>query len=135
MELEQRVLEARYYKIKKYLQTWNIEIKQLNLRLRQQQLQSEEDSKWLQKEESNLKKRLSITNSFGSDEGSTGDQSNELEAAASSGNNSAVGGHNISATSEAVPSPQISATSGSASGRSLVVKVKIKHNLWNFAKD
>lgn len=45
-ELEQRLIEAK---------------------LRQQQLQSEEDSRWLRQEESNLKKRLSITQSFGSD--------------------------------------------------------------------
>ena len=37
-------------------------------RLRQQQLQSEEDSKWLLQEENNLKKRLSITGSLGSDD-------------------------------------------------------------------
>lgn len=47
LELEQRLLESR---------------------LRQQQLQSEEDSKWLLKEENNLKKRLSITASTGSDD-------------------------------------------------------------------
>ena len=47
IELEQRLLESR---------------------LRQQQLQSEEDSKWLLKEENNLKKRLSITASVGSDD-------------------------------------------------------------------
>ena len=47
IELEQRILETR---------------------LRQQQLQSEEDSKWLLKEENNLKKRLSITASVGSDD-------------------------------------------------------------------
>ena len=47
LELEQRILETR---------------------IRQQQLQSEEDSKWLLKEENNLKKRLSITASVGSDD-------------------------------------------------------------------
>lgn len=54
LELEQRILESR---------------------LRQQQLQSEEDSKWLHKEETNLKKRLSVTASLGSDDlsGSTED--------------------------------------------------------------
>jgi len=46
MELEQRLLEAT---------------------LRQQQIQSEEDSRWLHQEENNLKKRLSITHSFGSE--------------------------------------------------------------------
>ena len=47
LELEQRLIESR---------------------LRQQQLQSEEDSKWLLQEENNLKKRLSITGSLGSDD-------------------------------------------------------------------
>ena len=45
-ELEQRLLEAT---------------------LRQQQLQSEEDSRWLHQEENNLKKRLSTAHSFGSE--------------------------------------------------------------------
>lgn len=34
--------------------------RQLSERLRQQQRESEEDSKWLQEEEINLKKRLSV---------------------------------------------------------------------------
>ena len=62
IELEQRILETR---------------------LRQQQLQSEEDSKWLLKEENNLKKRLSITASLGSDD-LTGSTDN-LEAACGGG--------------------------------------------------
>lgn len=52
LELEQRLLEAT---------------------LRQQQIQSEEDQKWLQQEESNLKKRLSITHSFGSEHSDSSD--------------------------------------------------------------
>lgn len=52
MELEQRLLEAK---------------------LRQQQLQSEADSRWLHQEESNLKKRLSITHSFGSEHSDSSD--------------------------------------------------------------
>ena len=47
LELEQRLLESR---------------------LRQQQLQSEEDSKWLLKEENNLKTRISFSASTGSDD-------------------------------------------------------------------
>ena len=62
IELEQRILETR---------------------LRQQQLQSEEDSKWLLKEENNLKKRLSITASVGSDD-LTGSTDN-VEAACGGG--------------------------------------------------
>jgi len=46
LELEQRLLEAT---------------------LRQQRIDSEKDQEWLQREETNLKKRLSITNSFGSE--------------------------------------------------------------------
>ena len=45
LELEQQLLEAR---------------------LRQQQLQSEEDSRWLHQEETNLRKRLSTSGSFDS---------------------------------------------------------------------
>merc|ERR1712106_155518 len=52
MELEQRLLEAT---------------------LRQQQIQSEEDSRWLHQEENNLKKRLSITHSFGSEHSDSSD--------------------------------------------------------------
>merc|ERR1712025_578818 len=52
LELEQRLLEAK---------------------LRQQQLQSEEDSRWLHQEESNLKKRLSITHSFDSEHSDSSD--------------------------------------------------------------
>merc|ERR1719348_2807993 len=52
MELEQRLLEAK---------------------LRQQQLQSDADSRWLHQEESNLKKRLSITHSFGSEHSDSSD--------------------------------------------------------------
>jgi len=52
LELEQRLLEAK---------------------LRQQQLQSEADSRWLHQEESNLKKRLSITHSFGSEHSDSSD--------------------------------------------------------------
>jgi len=51
-ELEQRLLEAT---------------------LRQQQIQSEEDSRWLHQEENNLKKRLSITHSFGSEHSDSSD--------------------------------------------------------------
>ncbi len=79
-------------------------------RLRQQQLQSEEDSKWLQKEESNLKKRLSITNSFGSDEGSTGEVHEVAEA--------------VAEPISGLASPS-GATSGS-NGRPLVMKVRRK---------
>ena len=61
LELEQRLLESR---------------------LRQQQLQSEEDSKWLLKEENNLKKRLSITASTGSDD-LTGSTDNMTSGSAS----------------------------------------------------
>lgn len=52
LELEQRLIEAK---------------------LRQQQLQSEADSRWLHQEESNLKKRLSITHSFGSEHSDSSD--------------------------------------------------------------
>jgi len=52
VELEQRLLEAT---------------------LRQQQIQSEEDSRWLHQEENNLKKRLSITHSFGSEHSDSSD--------------------------------------------------------------
>merc|ERR1719361_2247588 len=44
----------------------DLEQQLLEARLRQQQLQSEEDSKWLHQEESNLRKRLSTSGSFDS---------------------------------------------------------------------
>ena len=46
LELEQRLLETR---------------------LKQQQLQSDQDARWLHQKESDLKKRLSMTGSYGSD--------------------------------------------------------------------
>ncbi|XP_059088265.1 focal adhesion kinase 1-like isoform X7 [Tigriopus californicus] len=45
-----------------------MEARELEERLRRQHIQSEEDAKWLQQEEQNLKKRLSTTGSFGSEQ-------------------------------------------------------------------
>ena len=90
IELEQRILETR---------------------LRQQQLQSEEDSKWLLKEENNLKKRLSITASVGSDD-LTGSTDN-VEAACGGG-----GGTGSSAASTGLSGGSSSAASTGLSGGS-----------------
>lgn len=45
-----------------------LEARLLEERLRKQHIQSEEDAKWLLQEEQNLKKRLSTTGSFGSEQ-------------------------------------------------------------------
>ena len=99
IELEQRILETR---------------------LRQQQLQSEEDSKWLLKEENNLKKRLSITASVGSDD-LTGSTDN-VEAACGGGTGSSAASTGLSGGSSSAASTGLSggssATGGGGSSRS-----------------
>ena len=92
IELEQRILETR---------------------LRQQQLQSEEDSKWLLKEENNLKKRLSITASVGSDD-LTGSTDN-VEAACGGGGSSAAS-TGLSGGSSSAASTGLSGGSSAAGG-------------------
>ena len=95
IELEQRILETR---------------------LRQQQLQSEEDSKWLLKEENNLKKRLSITASVGSDD-LTGSTDN-VEAACGGSGGGSGGGTGSSAASLGLSGGSSSAASTGLSGGS-----------------
>ena len=94
IELEQRILETR---------------------LRQQQLQSEEDSKWLLKEENNLKKRLSITASVGSDD-LTGSTDNVEAACGGGGTGSSAASTGLSGGSSSAASTGLSGGSSSATG-------------------
>ena len=124
LELEQRLLEAR---------------------LKQQQLQSDEDSRWLHREETNLKKRLSNSGSFGSADSSSSENptaaaniNGVLCANTSLGNDQSAGKNNPSAGySQSVFDKDRSSTpnsSGSTSSRttasdekSIVVKGKVIH--------
>ena len=124
LELEQRLLETR---------------------LKQQQLQSDEDSRWLHREETNLKKRLSNSGSFGSADSSSsenptaGASINGVLCASTSLGNDHPTGKNISSTgySSSVFDKDRSSTpnsSGSTSSRttasdekSIVVKGKVTH--------
>ena len=94
IELEQRILETR---------------------LRQQQLQSEEDSKWLLKEENNLKKRLSITASVGSDD-LTGSTDNVEAACGGGGTGSSAASTGLSGGSSSAASTGLSGGSSAAGG-------------------
>ena len=84
LELEQRILESR---------------------LREQQRQVEEDAKWLLKEETNLKKRLSITASLGSDDltGSTDNVNAACTSRSSSGSSPKHGSLETQTQSQSKP--------------------------------
>jgi hypothetical protein len=60
-------LQSRDGSSEDFTRNFELEQNQLSAKLRLQQIQSEEDSKWLEREEHNLKKRLSLTTSCGSE--------------------------------------------------------------------